>query len=241
MSKEDIHGMHETQFSFPLRNLNVIQRDLEIGGFEVVDYQSPYVVTIYFSTKDFEIPKSSYIRARNYLLNKYTAGLELEKKLLFLLEVKPKDLDDRYKTRMQISYGEMLILMANRFTENPTIDPSVLNKIKQELMFEPLVPYVATQYHRTHYIKGDNRITIDQENSAFGFFEGNLYHAERIVEEQPSGKFEIKTDSDVPIGDKAIETLINSGVLVPTPHGQSEIDIRNAYNERLREKRTNIF
>ena len=236
MIKETIQGLNESQFSFPISKIEEARQYLLGRGFLHVDYQFPYVVTVYFSTRDFEVPRSAYIRARNYLSDHFLDEMLIKDGDQFLLEVKPKDLDERNKVRIPSSYREILDLLAGT-SFSKVLDPEILKLLHEELGLKPLIPYVATQYHRSHYIKEGNRITIDKEIAAYGFFNGEIYSAEKILEDNSRGKFEIKTDLVSSIEQLGLQSLISKGFFSPIPRGQSERDIREAYKIRETQKR----
>jgi len=235
MTKETIQGYYESQFSFPISKIEEVKRNLIERGFSHIDYQSPYVITVYFSTRDFEVPRSAYLRARAYLPSPFSDEMIVKDKDRFLLEIKPKDLDERKKVRIPFSYREILDLLSGS-NSSRILDPKVFRLLYEEMESKPLIPYVATQYHRSHYIREDSRVTIDREILAYGFFGGEIYSAEKILEDNARGKFEIKTNSVASKEQSDIQSLILIGFFSPTPRGQSERDIRKAYKMRQTQK-----
>jgi hypothetical protein len=125
MSKENIQGIYERQFNFQAPKLVEISNHLVKIGFEKVNYPSPIVLTIYFSTKDFQVPKSAYIRARKYFSIPFGNKISLTRDEQLLLETKPKDLDERYKTRHPIFYEDLL-----RFFDGKNPNFNIGNKVQ---------------------------------------------------------------------------------------------------------------
>ena len=239
MSKENIQGIYEKQFNFQLSKLTEISNYLLESGFEKVSYSSPTVLTIYFSTKDFQVPKSAYIRVRKYLSLPFGNKITLTKDEQLFLETKPKDLDERHKTRHHIIYEDLLRFFDGK-NPNFNIENKVFELLSHELGTFALIPYVATQYERNHYVKDNTRITLDRDISAFGFFNSSKYIAQQIDNDTESGKLEIKTDSNIFSLQSEVSSWISNSVISPTPSGQSEKNIRKAYNKVLYENSSSI-
>ncbi len=84
-----------------------------------------------------------------------------------------------------------------------------------------------------HYINENARVTLDSGVSAFGFFNGDKYVAIKIDGDKENGKLEIKTDLGILVLEKGVKSWIMNRILTPTPKGQSERTIREAYNKTL--------
>ena len=162
------------------------------ANFERIEFDNPVTTTTYLASPELSLP-SPYLRARRY--GKVLSGETLElsdSDEAWLLEVKDRE---GAKQRIQLPLGNLLV-----GTSHPELGyfreelPAVHRTIQE--FGHPLMPYVATQAQRAHFVAPGARFTLDQQISYYGFRWGEL-SAQRIGVE-PAAKLELKIEQQQP-------------------------------------------
>ncbi|MEK7619145.1 MAG: hypothetical protein AAB416_02805 [Patescibacteria group bacterium] len=150
--------------------------------------------TIYFNTDEHIVPFETSIKARRYIPADHLAAPVLDMAVPYLLEIKYGSGDYKRKVRTHlIAFDELLQVLPKKY---PTA--------------EPLRPYIADTYDRSHYaVKGAEqmRITIDTGTTFYFFPPGEsksiLLDRERIA------RVEVKEGKTPP---KEIRDRINAAL-----------------------------
>lgn len=204
--------------------------DLLAANYCPVGSEDPVTTTTYLASPELELPKP-YLRARKY--GKVLSGemLELDNpNETWLLEVKGPE---GAKKRIQLTLGNLLV-----GTSYPELNaygnelPALNNAIQE--FGRPLMPYVATQAHRTHYTTPGARFTVDEQISYYGFRWGEL-RARRMGAEL-AAKLELKIEQRQ-LGQPLEEWFIGMMQIVdatPSPDGQIESRIRELYKSLVK-------
>lgn len=232
-----ILGKSEKQFLFLLKDKSEIKKQLIKNGFKPLDYPEKFILTIYFSNVHHYTPKKGYIRARHYSLTSNSQKLVINDEDIYNFEVKSKNLHSRDKKATPLPFKEIKNLVTNQLAEDPRT--SHLKRIWEDLKFEKLIPFIATQYYRNHYQNGDARITVDEEISVYGFFNQEVNTATKIWQDLEYGKLEIKNDNETDIPE-IIKTLENNSKLTTNIQGESEKKYRQLYDLFLNEDRNTL-
>ena len=147
-----VQGILEEQYSFPLTDYDAIISTLENMGFQQTYFPNNTVLTIYFSDENHRIPNTVYIRARRYTAESYNKVLTIDPESIYNLEIKSKNLSNRKKQKIGISFGDIIRSFAN--TKAPDGQPiPILTNLLSELDSNKLIPFIATQYIRRHLKK----------------------------------------------------------------------------------------
>lgn len=146
------------------------------------NFETDYNHTIYFNNLEHEVPFEVSIKGRRYSKSSDLGVLDYNEE--WILEIKEDIIKDnsrlRKKTREILSLKEII---------NKVQKINEINKIK---INNPLKPYIASTYKRTHYIidkEKNYRITIDTNINYYLFNDGLQYQK---IGQEPYARIEIK-------------------------------------------------
>ncbi|HDD05161.1 MAG TPA: hypothetical protein ENF51_01580, partial [Candidatus Aenigmarchaeota archaeon] len=177
-------GRWEERYLVPTPQLSELERVLEDLGFERIEYATPFNKTIYFDNRECEVPFEYSIKARKYDSSPWAERGSLEGED-WIFELKSTDVEvwkiSKKKVRKKCALEDLL---------------KEVGKIKQlggVRFSQPLEPRMGNCYLRTHFSRGDIRVTLDRDISYYEVLSGQLV---KVGEEEGYGRVEVKIPTD---------------------------------------------
>lgn len=221
--KETMPARTEAGFFFSAVELEKVRQTLESLGYSRLDYENPYTQSIYFAENSGRTPTGGYVRLRSYAPSPSQESFKVALGSNWYLEGK---ISGGPKERVLVPMETALDILT---------DPTKRGAIKDvtpaiyQLLAEsgPMLPVVATQWHREHYILDDsNRATIDLGLTYFAFVPGSMEGL--LIGVDSSCRIEWKSQTDhIP------SSQFQDIDLIAIPQKWHEATIRKMYIEWL--------
>lgn len=196
---------YETRFNVPADQLQLACVVLE-NNFLVMPFSGQIVETVYFGTRELNVPKSCFVRTRRYLpegverfeLKGENDGIVTKQGSCQKVGEVANDL-----ARIDLHGGVDLLVRRG-------VDPKTAGSVLEEIEFKPLLPLVETVSRRLYFGDGKLRVTLDEWEECWGYF-GEERRDRVLLRRNEMGRLEFKTESREE-AEVAIGLLIRAGI-----------------------------
>jgi len=187
-------------------------------------YSGQKVQTIYYATREFNLPRNGFIRERRYFpqenLTEVPHGF---------LEIKINETECAViKTRVACcrqDVGEMLSRLDNNngleVLVQAGLDREIVYQAMEDISPRPFLPIIETVSQRYYFGDGARRVTLDINEQCWGYFEEDR-ETKLLLNEEFCGRLEIKAFSGKDI-EQILKMINPSGIdLIPCKSRKNE-------------------
>lgn len=191
LQKSCHHGKKLVIFFSP-GDLPAVRQALLDMGYRRLIFDCPITQTVYFAQTLGQTTSGGYVRIRRYTENPPHDLITIAPSSHWYFEGK---ISGGIKERVQLSAGDALDIMANP-SSREGIGATMPRTYQILKSVGHLLPVVATQWAREHYLKGANRATIDTDLKYFAFPSGEC--TAELMAEGYESRVEWKTQTQEP-------------------------------------------